>query len=331
MNIYISLGFIMFFAAGIFFTAIYIFPLRDIYKNLFYSVSNKKIVIKTNRTSRSEYYWHEIKTLSVLINKNNSGNIYFNLPSRKTAHLKSNNNFDFNNLFYNIKNPVYVYKLIQQQMLKINFPNQETIQIHSYDYDNRRNGLEDLMTDNEKIIWTGKPKPSCILKKAIKIHDILFRMIWIALSAFMFFKAIAITGEFLLWFLPYLVFLVGGLIAAFKKTHNILQFLNKTSYIITDKGISIYVDGVNLHYHSIFYSGLEQFEVDESKNGIGTIYFNKYLDSLPNSKKASYMHHIKSNFCGIENVRDVYEIIKEQYEKIRSEINREPDIDSELV
>ncbi len=331
MNVYISLGFIMLFAAGIFFTAIYIFPLRDKYKNLFYSVSNKKIVIKTNKISLSEYYWHDIKTLSVQINKNKYGNVYLNMPSKKAAHSKNNNNFNFDSLFYHIKNPVYVYKLLQQQMLKIHSSNQKAYQVHACDYENRRNGLKDLMLDNEKIIWSGKPNASFVLKKIIKIHDILFSMSWIALSAFMFFKAIAITGAFALWVLPYLIFLAGGVIVVFNKVQSILQLLNKTSYIITNKGISIYVDGFHLYYQSIWYPNLKRLEIKESKNGIGTIYFNNYLDSMPYSKKTNYMNNIKSNFCGIENVNYVYYIIKEQYEKYRSEINNEPDIDSELI
>ena len=97
------------------------------------------------------------------------------------------------------------------------------------------------MMNNERIVWSGRPKKSCFVLECIFNPMLIFAFIWFMFD-FMFISQIfssdlseldssvwMFVGFFALHLMPVWIYL-GGVIFSFRKLKN-------TEYAITDKGI----------------------------------------------------------------------------------------------
>ena len=97
---------------------------KNLGKN-YYSIFSDRIHIKNNKRSKGQSYkMNAIKTISLQLNKNNRGNINLGINTGNTSFSGEHREYKFASdvCFYNIKNPVYAYKLLTQQMYKNAFP-----------------------------------------------------------------------------------------------------------------------------------------------------------------------------------------------------------------
>lgn len=191
-------------------------------------------------------------------------------------------------------------------------------------YDNNlSNGeinVNDIIIENENIIWQGKPKKSAfIINKALTMLP--FALIWLLFDGF-FIVAIISSGDTnALWFIipffglhmmPVWIWL-GNIITANKKWQN-------THYIVTDKRILIISGFIGMNYITLYYKDIKNVYLNVSAIDkllkVGDIYFN--ANSSINS------------FLDIENAYELYPKIQKIVLDIQTDIQYPNNLRPEL-
>ncbi|MBN2879227.1 MAG: hypothetical protein JXN65_06300 [Clostridia bacterium] len=333
LNIFVTSCFILFFIVGIYLPFAGSKPLIKSKNKTLYMITQKKIIIKdVKRQSECSYYWDEVKDISLEINKNNLGNIYFNLSSNRKVPSEtiSDNAVNFESCFYNISNPIYVYQLIRQQMQAKYFPDKDFFSVHTSVSTQNMDNPRKLLLNNETIIWNGHPSSISIFKPPQNIKRLIFSIVWAMIALFMFVQSIRLNGGFSLNLFPVLLLALLGvviLLSNFLVPLNMINAYNKTSYIVTDKGISIYINTYRKYYLSIWYPSLESIHIQENRDESGTIYYNSDFSST----LVDQMHCLKTNFYNINNANHVYVLVKELYDKHKYANEESSDTDRELI
>lgn len=159
-----------------------------------------------------------------------------------------------------------------------------------YFYDNalQKNSIEDVLNDDEKVLWQGKPNAkSYIWAAVIKMFPIA--LIWLAFDGtFIFFiTAGMIRGEMPTWILAIIIpfFLLhltpvwiwlGGIIKATREVKNL-------EYAITDRRVIIRSGVIGIDFKFINYTEIDSVNVKvgliDKIFKVGDIYINSSVNS----------------------------------------------------
>lgn len=173
-----------------------------------------------------------------------------------------------------------------------------------------RNGLSSLLSDNEQILWTGKPPKGFLLRKS-DIFFIPFSIIWFGFA--IFWEAIVIFSGAPFFFIIFgLLFVAVGLYIFIGRFFVDSYKRKNTVYAITNDRIiiksKIFTNAVN----SINIRTLSRIKFTENSRGLGTI--NLDAGSFKYNGIAGVESPV-SRFAPklemIPNVKKVYNIIVE--------------------
>ena len=174
--------------------------------------------------------------------------------------------------------------------------------------------FKDELLDNEKILWSGKPKDG-IFFKASDALMIPFSLMWGGFAIFWEMSVITTDAPifFKLWGIP---FVLVGLYMIFGRFLFEKKEREKTFYAVTDSRVLIKSGLFNTKLTSLSLQKLPELSITKKDNGFGTI---EFVDSNILSSIGSFSPYKKDNtpkFEMIEDVQYIYnEIIRLQREK----------------
>ncbi len=181
--------------------------------------------------------------------------------------------------------------------------------------------IQEELTSGERLIWTGRPKQGVIFRS----HDLFFipfsllwcgfAIFWETMAILMNVNDIGIIGIiFPIFGLP---FVLVGLYLVFGRFFYDAKKRRNTFYGLTDKRIIIITDVFCKIIKTIELKTLTEISIKAKKDGSGTICFGN-IDLL-------YSMFLMSRFPApdtstprldmIENVREVYNMIRDQHER----------------
>ena len=174
--------------------------------------------------------------------------------------------------------------------------------------------FKDELLDNEKILWSGKPKDGVFFKASDALM-IPFSLMWGGFAIFWEMSVITTDAPifFKLWGIP---FVLVGLYIIFGRFLFEKKERGKTFYAVTDSRVLIKSGLFNTKLTSLSLQKLPELSITKKDNGFGTIEFG---DSNILSSIGSFTPYKKDNtpkFEMIEDVQYIYnEIIRLQREK----------------
>lgn len=184
-----------------------------------------------------------------------------------------------------------------------------------------RNTLKEIVGNNEKILWSGKPSKKCFILESIFNKMLPFALIWTLFDS-IFIGAAIMSGEMaaiaficifmLIHMMPVWAYL-GGVIASFKKYKN-------TEYVITDKGIYISGETWGFNYEMKPFTDLSHVKI---RRGI----FDQWLNvgdviSLCNHNSSISAHdgiEVGMTIHDIPDYMEVFNLIKQLQTDIYSD------------
>lgn len=172
--------------------------------------------------------------------------------------------------------------------------------------------FKDELLNNEKILWSGKPKDGIFFKESDALM-IPFSLMWGGFAIFWEITALSSNAPifFKLWGIP---FVLVGLYMIFGRFLFEKKEREKTFYAVTDSRVLIKSGLFNTKLTSLSLQKLPELSITKKENGFGTIEFGdaNILDSSSSLNVDSRKDNI-AKFEMIEDVQYIYnEIIRLQ-------------------
>lgn len=174
--------------------------------------------------------------------------------------------------------------------------------------------LDNIIVNDEEIIWRGKPKKSAfIINKILTMLPVA--LIWLLFDSFFIIVAFKASNfkEIFLFLIPFFLFhlmpvwiWLSNILTANKRWKN-------TEYAVTDKRVIIMSGFIGMDYQSIYYKDIQNVDLKISVIDkilkVGDIYFdtNKKLTKI-------------SAFLDVENVYEIYPKIQKIVLDIQTDI-----------
>ena len=177
--------------------------------------------------------------------------------------------------------------------------------------------LRSYLLRGERILWMGKPRQGIALRAADGIL-IPFSLFW---------GGFAIVWNALVWTMPFsgpdlffklfgLPFLVIGIYIMFGRFFHDAAIRRKLVYAVTDQRVLVLKAARSANLTSLDLRHLSALELEEHRDGTGTISFDAGSSWLASGKYGGMDWWLpslaaKSRFFRIERPRDVYSLIRE--------------------
>jgi len=175
--------------------------------------------------------------------------------------------------------------------------------------------LTKVVSDNETIIWKGRPNKKCFILESIFNPMLFFALLWLTIDLIIIVSSASVFGEtpfialfFLVHLMPVWIY-VGGVV------FSVVRY-NNTSYVITDAGV--YISGGVFSY-SFQFKPFAQLSNITMHRGI----FDQYLKvgdvvfSLepvnPNTKARPF------SIINISDFEEVYKLVKKLQRDVYSD------------
>ncbi len=168
--------------------------------------------------------------------------------------------------------------------------------------------IEKEVGPDERLIWKGRPR-SGIMFSSSDIIAIPFSLMW---GGFVFFWEYSVlTGDTplvaKLWGIP---FVIVGIYMIIGRFYYDAYRRGRTFYGITDKAVLFSFDS-GKHSVRLAVNQIPRLSVSERKNGVGTISLEQHdKKQEPEANWFGQRKSSQSMFENIDNVREVYEIIR---------------------
>lgn len=178
--------------------------------------------------------------------------------------------------------------------------------------DNTENPIKQTLGDDEKLLWTGRPRLGIIIRG----NDVIlipFSLMW---GGFAFFWEMTVILQgapliFMLWGIP---FVLIGIHLIFGRFFVDSRQRANTYYGITNKRIIIISGLFRQSINSIDLDTLTNLSLTEKPNGSGTIQLgpsNPWTGAFGDSSWPGIGQYRTPSLVLIENARNVYEIIQD--------------------
>jgi len=178
--------------------------------------------------------------------------------------------------------------------------------------------LKTVISDNEKIIWEGKPNKKCFILESIFNPMLPFALLWAGFDIFAIGLSFdgsgfgfMIFGFLLLHMMPVWIYL-GGVILAFRKYNN-------TQYIVTDLGLYVSGGAFRYSYDMKPWAELSNISIErgifDQRLGVGDVVF--YGDTIQRANGKSYTQSM--SIINIPDYEEVFKLTKNLQRDIHSD------------
>lgn len=186
--------------------------------------------------------------------------------------------------------------------------------------------IREMLTDDENLLWTGKPKKSAfILNKCMVMAP--FALVWLLFDSFFIATMLSVPGSSgmgsMVWFL--VIFFAFHLMPVWIWLYNTLTAAARwknTEYAITDKRILIRSGFVGYEYLNIYYKEIGDIHlhvgVIDRMLGVGDIIVCNNSMSYGHSHTANSGNN--TNIVDISDYQEVFNMLQRAIRDIQSDI-----------
>lgn len=175
--------------------------------------------------------------------------------------------------------------------------------------------IKDELNPNEKILWQGQPQQGIMLK-ASDIFLVPFSLLWGGFAFFWEYSVLQSDAPIFmkLWGIP---FVLVGLYITVGRFFFDSYIRGKTWYAVTNERILIINDGFNKKVKNINLKTLTEIELRPQRENRGTIIFGAMnpFESFRFFSASGMQGNSTPRFEGIENAKQVYQLIQQQQVK----------------